>query len=56
MNEEILIGIIGAFCDYMVDDGRCDVLCPCPYAETKDEHDECEVWRTITSIREGRNL
>ena len=54
MNEEILIGIIGAFCDNMIDNCRCDVFCP--YAKTKDEHDECEVWRTITSIREGREL
>ena len=54
MNEETLIGIIGTYCDYMIDNCKCDVFCP--YAETKDENDECEVWRTIASIRKGREL
>ena len=54
MNEETLIGIIGTFCDYMIDHCKCDVFCP--YTETKDENDECEVWRTIASIRKGREL
>lgn len=49
MDTESLIGIIGAFCDWMCDNGRCDVFCP--YADTKDKDDECEVWRTITKIR-----
>lgn len=51
MNEETLIGIIGTFCDYMVDNCRCDVSCP--YAETKDKDEECDVWRTIIKIRKG---
>jgi hypothetical protein len=46
---EELIGIFSALCDYMVDNGRCDVFCP--YAETKDKDDECEAWRTIQKIR-----
>lgn len=51
MNKtEELIGIFGALCDYMVDNGRCDVFCP--YAETKDKNDECEAWRTIQKIRQ----
>lgn len=51
MNKtEELIGIFGALCDYMVDNGRCDVFCP--YAETKDKDDECEAWRTIQKIRQ----
>lgn len=51
MNKiEELIGIFGALCDYMVDNGRCDVFCP--YAETKDKDDECEAWRTIHKIRQ----
>lgn len=54
MNEETLIGIIGTFCDHMIDNCKCDIFCP--YAETLDEHDECEVWRTIVSIRKGREL
>ena len=50
MNKtEELIGIFGALCDYMVNNGRCDVFCP--YAETKDKDDECEAWRTIQKIR-----
>lgn len=55
MNKtEELIGIFGTLCDYMVDNGRCDVFCP--YAETKDEDDECEAWRVIQKIRqEERN-
>lgn len=52
MNKtEELIGIFGVLCDYMVDNGRCDVFCP--YAETKDKDDECEAWRTIQKIRSG---
>lgn len=51
MNKtEELIGIFGTLCDYMVDNGRCDVFCP--YAETKDKDDECEAWRTIQKIRQ----
>ena len=51
MNKtEELIGIFGALCDYMVDNGRCDVFCP--YAKTKDKDDECEAWRTIQKIRQ----
>lgn len=51
---EELIGIFGALCDHMIDNGRCDVFCP--YAETKDKDDECEAWRTIQKIRqEERN-
>lgn len=51
MNKtEELIGIFGALCDYMVDNGRCDIFCP--YAETKDKDDECEAWRTIQKIRQ----
>lgn len=51
MNKtEELIGIFGVLCDYMVDNGRCDVFCP--YAETKDKDDECEAWRTIQKIRQ----
>ena len=50
MNKtEKLIGIFGTLCDYMVDNCRCDVSCP--YADTKDENDECEAWRTIQKIR-----
>jgi dGTP triphosphohydrolase len=53
MNEtEELIGIFGTLCDHMVDNGRCDVFCP--YAETKDKDDECEAWRTIQKIRQGK--
>lgn len=52
MNKtEELIGIFGTLCDYMVDNGRCDVFCP--YAETKDKDDECEAWRTITEALKG---
>lgn len=47
---EELIGIFGTLCDYMVDNGRCDVFCP--YAETKDKDGECEAWRTIQKIRQ----
>lgn len=54
MNEETLIGIIGDFCDDMVDNDDCKDRCP--FAFTKDEYNECEVWRTIASIREGRDL
>lgn len=51
MNKtEELIGIFGTLCDYMVDNGRCDVFCP--YAETKDKDGECEAWRTIQKIRQ----
>lgn len=51
MNKtEELIGIFGTLCDYMVDNGRCDVFCP--YAETKDKDDECEAWRTVQKIRQ----
>lgn len=49
VDHEKLIGIFGTLCDYMVDNGRCDVFCP--YAETKDKDDECEAWRTIQKIR-----
>lgn len=49
IDHEKLIGIFGTLCDYMVDNGRCDVFCP--YADTKDENDECEAWRTIQEIR-----
>ena len=48
-NEEYLIGVFGAMCDYMVENGRCDVFCP--FANTKDQFDECEPWREITDIR-----
>lgn len=51
IDPEKLIGIFGTLCDHMVDNGRCDVLCP--YAKTKDEDDECEAWRTIQKIRQG---
>ena len=54
MNEEILIGIIGTFCDDAISKCYCDNSCP--FANTKDEYDECEAWRTIISIREGREL
>lgn len=47
---EELISIFGRLCDYMVDNGRCDVFCP--YAETKNKDDECEAWRTIQKIRQ----
>ena len=50
IDYEKLIGIFGTLCDYMVDNGRCDVFCP--YAETKDKDDECEAWRTIQKIRQ----
>lgn len=51
MNKtEELIGIFGTLCDYMVDNGRCDVFCP--YAKTKDKDDECEAWRTVQKIRQ----
>ena len=50
MNEEILIGIIGDLCDSMI---TCK---DCLFGNTLDEHDECEVWRTIVSIRKGREL
>lgn len=49
IDPEKLIGIFGTLCDYMVDNCRCDVFCP--YADTKDENDECEAWRTIQKIR-----
>lgn len=49
IDPENLIGIFGTLCDHMVDNGRCDVLCP--YAKTKDEDNECEAWRTIQKIR-----
>lgn len=51
IDHEKLIGIFGTLCDHMVDNGRCDVLCP--YTKTKDENDECEAWRTIQKIRQG---
>ena len=51
IDHEKLIGIFGTLCDYMVDNCRCDVFCP--YADTKDESDECEAWRTIQKIRRG---
>ena len=54
MNEETLISIIGAFCDHMIDNCKCNLFCH--YAETKDNNDEREVWRTIASIRKGREL
>lgn len=47
---EELIRIFGTLCDYMVDNGGCNVFCP--YAETKDTEDECEAWRTIQKIRQ----
>lgn len=51
MNKtEELIGIFGVLCDYMVDNGKCDVFCP--YAKTKDKDDECEAWRTVQRIRQ----
>lgn len=50
VDHEKLIGIFGTLCDYMVDNGRCDVFCP--YAETKDKDDECEAWKTIQKIRQ----
>ena len=50
IDHEELIGIFGTLCDYMVDNGRCDVFCP--YADTKDKNDECEAWRTIQKIRQ----
>lgn len=50
-NTEELIGIFGTLCRYMIDNGGCDVFCP--YAETKDEDNECEAWRTIQRI-DGR--
>ena len=46
-----LISIFSALCDYMVDNGRCDVFCP--YAETKDNAEECEAWKTIQKIIQG---
>lgn len=49
IDHEKLIGIFGTLCDYMVDNCRCDAFCP--YADTKDENDECEAWRTIQKIR-----
>lgn len=49
-STEELIGIFGTLCDYMVDNGRCDVFCP--YAKTKDKDNECEAWRTIQKIRQ----
>ena len=52
-NTEELIGIFGALCDYMTDNGGCDVSCP--FAETKDEDDECEAWRKIQKIRQEEN-
>ncbi len=51
-NEEYLIGVFGAMCDYMVKNGRCDVFCP--FTDTKDQFDECEPWREITDIRMSR--
>lgn len=52
LKTEELIGIFGTLCDYMVDNGRCDVFCP--YAKTKDKDDECEAWRTIQKIRQEK--
>lgn len=49
---EELISIFGTLCDYMVDNGRCDVFCP--YAETKDKDGECEAWRIIQKIRQEK--
>ena len=49
IDHEKLIGIFGTLCDYMVDNGRCDMFCP--YAETKDKNGECKAWRTIQKIR-----
>lgn len=46
---EELIGIFGTLCDYMVDNGNCNMFCP--YAETKDENHECRAWRIIRKIR-----
>ena len=45
---EELINLFGTLCRYMIDTGRCDVICP--YANTKDKDDECEAWRTIQKI------
>lgn len=50
LNTVELIGIFGALCDYMINNGRCNVFCP--YASTKDKDDECEAWRTIQKIRQ----
>ena len=50
MNEEILIGIIGRFCDSNI---KCK---DCPFFNTIDKNDECEVWHTIISIQEGSDL
>jgi hypothetical protein len=52
-NTEELIGIFGALCDHMVDNGGCGASCP--YSETKDEDDECEAWRKIQKIRQEEN-
>ena len=52
MNEETLIGLFGALCDYLIDTGKCNTFCP--FADTEDEHGECEAWRKIAEIRKPR--
>ena len=52
MNEEKLIGLFGALCDYLIGEGKCDTSCP--FADTYDNnYGECEAWHTISEIRKG---
>ena len=50
MNEEYLIGIFGTMCDYM----KAENCKNCPFADTKDQFDECDPWREIYDIRLSR--
>ena len=51
MNEEYLIGIFGTMCDYM----KSDNCKNCPFADTKDQFEECDPWREIYDIRLSRD-
>lgn len=51
MNEEELICIIGRFCDDIINKTHFNCKKGCPFADTIDKYDECDVWRTITRIR-----
>ena len=49
--EEYLIGIFGMMCDYM----KSKNCKNCPFANTKDQFDECDPWREIYDIRLSRD-
>lgn len=49
--EEYLIGIFGTMCDYM----KAENCKKCPFADTKDQFDECDPWREIYDIRLSRD-